>query len=98
MDLSSLITGLLMHSGALSAFPPPHYLSTVWAEHYAGQWDHLLAALPGGVPQLCRLLLADHGRSWLRHQSQLHPASGARASRLHHRLVRSSDFLSAELF
>lgn len=57
-------------------------------EHYIRKWDHLLARLSRGVPELRWLLLADHRCSWLRHQTQLHPAAGSWAAWLHYRLVR----------
>lgn len=60
----------------------------MWWQHHLGQRHHLLAILPGGVPKLGRLLLADHRCSGLWHQAQLYPAASSRAARLHHRLVR----------
>ena len=84
--MSCCIPGPLIYIPSAPLHPS---LSALWLEHHIRQWDHLLPGLPRGVPQLSRLLLADHRGSWLRHQSQLHPASGSRAARLHHCLVRN---------
>lgn len=63
-------------------------VSAMWRQHHLGQRHRLLASLPGGVPQLGRLLMADHRCPGLRHQAQLHSAASSWAARLHHRLVR----------
>lgn len=61
--------------------------SPLWWEHHLRQWDHFLSWIPRGVPQLGWLLLADHSGSRLWYQTELHLASGSRATWLHHCMV-----------
>lgn len=65
-------------------------------EHHVRQRDHLLPGVPGGVPQLSRLLLAHHRGPRLRHQTQLHPDAGARAARFHHCVVSNDALVAAQ--